>query len=242
MRVVFFVLVTSLIAIAFGCDRFPGQPDEKDRYRRPSEILDFAALYTTNCSGCHGADGRHGPARSLADPVYLSLVDEGRLTSIVAAGIPGTLMPAFARRHGGTLDDAQVKALSVGMLDKWGGAPGRAADVSSPPYSEADSLSAGFSPGDAIRGGEVFGRYCANCHGEQGAGSGRPDRDGGSVVDVDFLALVSDQMLRTTVIAGRSDLGMPDWQRGLQTSSQQHPMTPQEISDVVAWLVDRRGR
>jgi hypothetical protein len=47
---------------------------------------------------------------------------------------------------------------------------------------------------------------------------------------------VSDQSLRTTVIAGRPDLGAPDW-RGNVTG---RPMTPQEVSDVVAWLAARR--
>ena len=50
-----------------------------------------------------------------------------------------------------------------------------------------------------------------------------------------FLSLVSDQMLRNSVIAGRPDLGMPDWREVGPRA-----MTPQEISDVVAWMVARR--
>jgi cytochrome c oxidase cbb3-type subunit III len=46
---------------------------------------------------------------------------------------------------------------------------------------------------------------------------------------------VSPQHLRTTIIAGRSDLGMPDW-RGNGGS----PLTPQQVADVVAWLVAQR--
>jgi cytochrome c oxidase cbb3-type subunit 3/ubiquinol-cytochrome c reductase cytochrome c subunit len=38
------------------------------------------------------------------------------------------------------------------------------------------------------------------------------------------------------VIAGRSDLGMPDW-RGAST---ERAMTEQEIADVVAWLTAQR--
>ncbi|HEY7318089.1 MAG TPA: hypothetical protein VIE89_10990, partial [Candidatus Binatia bacterium] len=51
-----------------------------------------------------------------------------------------------------------------------------------------------------------------------------------------YLALVSDQGLRTTVIVGRSDLGMPDWRANVSGQ----PMSPQEISDVVAWLASHR--
>jgi hypothetical protein len=57
------------------------------------------------------------------------------------------------------------------------------------------------------------------------------------VVDAAYLALVSDQALRTAVIAGRTDLGMPDWREDIPGQ----PLTPQQISDVVAWLAARRG-
>jgi len=55
-------------------------------------------------------------------------------------------------------------------------------------------------------------------------------------VNPDFLALASDQSLRTTTIVGRADLGKPDWRANVSD----HPMSPQEISDVVAWLVAQR--
>ena len=51
-----------------------------------------------------------------------------------------------------------------------------------------------------------------------------------------YLALVSDQALRTAVIVGRSDLGMPNWSANISG----RPMSPQEISDVVAWLASHR--
>ena len=49
-------------------------------------------------------------------------------------------------------------------------------------------------------------------------------------MDGTYLALVSDQGLRTTVIAGRPDLGAPDWRGNVRGKT----MTSQEISDVVA--------
>jgi mono/diheme cytochrome c family protein len=58
----------------------------------------------------------------------------------------------------------------------------------------------------------------------------------GSVVDPAYLGLVSDQYLRTVVIAGRPDLGMP----GFREYVPGKPMTPEEISDVVAWLASHR--
>jgi mono/diheme cytochrome c family protein len=86
--------------------------------------------------------------------------------------------------------------------------------------------------GDPKAGGPAFRTYCANCHGENGTGGSKT----GSIIDPAFLMLVSDQSLRTTVIAGRSDQGAPDWRTYLPG----HAMTPQEISNVVAWIAAHR--
>jgi hypothetical protein len=50
--------------------------------------------------------------------------------------------------------------------------------------------------------------------------------------------LVSDQALRTSIIAGRRDLGHPDW-RGYPPGQ---PLTAQQVADVVAWLASKRTR
>jgi mono/diheme cytochrome c family protein len=78
----------------------------------------------------------------------------------------------------------------------------------------------------------VFAIYCASCHGDGGRGA----RGGSSIVDGSYLALVSDQGLRTAVIAGEPDLGAPDWRGNVRGKT----MTSQDISDVVAWLSARR--
>ena len=94
-----------------------------------------------------------------------------------------------------------------------------------PPYAAS-------APGDARRGGTAYAAYCAGCHGADGTGGPK----GGSVVDGTYLGLVSDQALRTAVICGRPDLGMPDW-RGAGGG---RPLTEQDIADVVAWLIAQR--
>jgi len=47
---------------------------------------------------------------------------------------------------------------------------------------------------------------------------------------------MSNQALRTVVVAGRPDLGMPDWRGYIDGRT----MTPQEIDDVVAWMASKR--
>ena len=90
----------------------------------------------------------------------------------------------------------------------------------------------GSGPGDPQRGAVAYRSYCAQCHGADGGGGAK----GGSVIDPAYLALVSEQALRTVVIVGRADLGKPDWRANIAG----RPMSPQEISDVVAWLVSQR--
>ena len=58
----------------------------------------------------------------------------------------------------------------------------------------------------------------------------------GSVVDPSYLALVSDQNLRTIVIMGRPALHAPDW----RNDRAGHPMSDEEVSDVVAWMAAHR--
>ncbi len=208
---------------AGGCDGLPGKPKPADQAPLPSQVMAFGALYASNCAGCHGTDGRLGGSLPLNDPVYLALVPRERVRRVIADGVPGTLQPAFGSSAGGTLTDAQIDALVGGVFDKWG--KSAKSDVAGlPPYASA--------AGNAARGQAVYATACAACHGPDGRGGPK----GGAVADPSYLALVSDQYLRTTVIAGRTDLGMPDW-RGYTPGQ---PLSGEQVSDVVAWLVAQR--
>jgi len=221
--------IATVICLCFaGCDALPGRPGAGEREVAASEVMTFDPLYRRNCAGCHGADGRLGAARPLNDPLYLALVPPDRLHSIIDKGVPGTSMPAFGMVAGGDLTDAQIDALAQGLLDRWG-RPQVVNDLTLPSY-DAPGVESG--PADQSHGAAVYGLVCARCHGPQGRGGPK----GGAIADPSYLALVSDQSLRTTVIAGRSDLGCPDWRSNLPA----RPLTSEDIADVVAWLASRR--
>jgi cytochrome c oxidase cbb3-type subunit 3 len=219
------IMATALvIGLIAGCDSLPGKPKESDRPVSPSQVKSFTRLYAENCAGCHGANGRFGPAYELADATYQSLIDDAALTRIVSNGVPGTAMPPFAHDAGGYLTSAQVASVVKGMRERWRtGTPLE----NPPPYAGVN--------GDPARGAQTFAKSCTPCHGPKGEGGPKAP---GSITDPSYLALISDQALRTLIIAGRTDLGHPDW-RGYPPGQ---PLTAQQVADVVAWLAAKRQR
>ncbi|MFY9743962.1 MAG: c-type cytochrome [Candidatus Sulfotelmatobacter sp.] len=212
------------LAVLAACSTLNRGPRTDPEVVAPSQILDFDTLYAQNCAACHGAQGRGGAAIALADPVYLAIIDQTTMRNVVTQGVRGTSMPAFAQSAGGMLTEDQINVITSGIFSRWGRKG--ILDGANPPSYAAKAA------GNVDHGQPVFGTYCASCHGTEGAGT----RKGSAITNDSFLALVSDQELRTIVITGRPELGAPDWRGDVPG----HPMTDQEITDVVAWLASRR--
>jgi cytochrome c oxidase cbb3-type subunit III len=209
-----------------GCSSPHGQPRQGSESLAPNEVLEFRTLYSENCAGCHGAEGRGGAAIALADPVYLAIADDVAIRKVIANGVHGTAMPAFAESAGGMLTDKQIDVITSEMRSRWS-RQGILNGANPPPYAPK-------STGDAQRGEVAYKTYCESCHGPGGRGGPK----GSAIADDSFLALVSDQGLRTIVITGRTELGAPDWRGNVSGK----PMSDQEVTDVVAWLGSRRSQ
>jgi cytochrome c oxidase cbb3-type subunit III len=224
-RVLIFA-AAGLSALLCGCANAPGRAAAAETPTVPSEIADFNVLYGQNCAGCHGAEGKGGAAIALDDPVYLAIADDAVVRGAAAKGIPGTSMPAFAQSAGGMLTEKQIEVIVSGIRERWV-KPDILAGANPPPYSSSES-------GDASRGSLIYVQYCSSCHGAGGRGGQKAS----SIVDGSFLALLDDQELRTIVIVGRPELGAPDWRDDVPGK----PMSPQDVSDVVAWLASQRAK
>jgi cytochrome c oxidase cbb3-type subunit 3 len=222
-RYLFAFAALNLILLS-SCSSPPGQPQKGSETQAPNEVLQFDPLYAQNCAGCHGAEGRGGAAIALADPVYLGIADEKAMHKVIASGVPGTSMPAFAQSSGGMLTEKQIDVISNEILSRWS-RPGILNGANPPSYAPK-------STGNAQQGEVVYGTYCKSCHGPEGQGGPK----GSAITNDSFLALVSDQELRTIVIVGRPEFGAPDWRGNVPGK----PMSDQEITDVVAWLASRR--
>jgi mono/diheme cytochrome c family protein len=251
-------LLPLLVTLVVGCDP-PGKPKPDDRPVPADQVTNFDALYANRCAGCHGIDGKLGPAPPLNDPIFLAIVPDAELLRVITAGRAVTPaqkspMPAFRVGKGASLSDTQVKVwtelkeethtdprqqspltetqvkvLAEGIKKRWGPPPSPAGSV--PPYLAPEGAF-----GSKENGSRVFARACAGCHGGHGEGGKYSDRKIGAINDPAFLALISDQALRRYAITGRPDLGMPAYEANDGRSQDFQPLTSAEIDDLVALL------
>jgi cytochrome c oxidase cbb3-type subunit 3 len=212
-----FIPLTLLVG-NLGCNRKVGPPHDQEEQIRPENVASFDRLYRQNCSACHGENGSGGPALDLANPNYQALVDDASLRRWITSGMAGTQMPAFGESAGGFLTTQQVDALVVGMRKRWARKADTAADM--PLYSSS-------TEGNVEHGQDIFQASCSSCH-QQGQQK---------ITDASYLALISDQGLRTIVIAGRPDLGHPNWKQVRPAQ----PLTDQDVSNVIAYLHSLRS-
>lgn len=196
----------------------PGRRAAEERVIRPSDVSDFRVLFGQNCSGCHGTNGQGALTVGIGRPVYLAIASDDTIRSVIENGRPGTPMQAFAQKAGGMLTDAQVDILVHGIRS-WA-KPGAFENDKPPAYAATAS-------GDTARGKNVFTSTCSPCHGPDGRGTR-------AIADSSYLALVSDQHLRTVTITGMPQFGMPDWR------SHDKPLSDADVTDVVAWLTEQR--
>lgn len=213
MRLVYLLLLCTSLS---GC-KLPGKPTANHTPPRPEAVLSFEPLYRQNCQACHGVDGHNGMAVSLASPAYIAYAGRDQIAEVTANGIGGSLMPAFATHAGGLLTDEQVGVLADGIVSRWG-RPQELAGATPPPYHST-------ATGDTGRGEALYRADCLRCHAPGPA----------SILSPTYLALVSDGGLRTLLVAGKTEAGMPDW-RGYPDG----PLTDGQLADLVSFMASHR--
>jgi cytochrome c oxidase cbb3-type subunit III len=214
------LLATSMFAaLLSGCGNPPGYPKPEAEVLRPEDQLSFTVLYKQNCSACHGEGGQNGASIDLANPVYQALVDDQSLKKWISGGMPGTQMPAWAISQGGPLTDRQIDVLVRGMRGSWSRQNPLGGEIA-PAYLQVEK-------GNALQGQHDYNTYCASCH----------QRSAQQVSSPDYLALVSDQALRTIIVAGRPDIGHPDWRQDKAGA----PLSSQNVTDIVTYLATLRS-
>jgi len=125
---------------------------------------------------------------------------------------PDTVMPAAA------VSGVEAKALTAYMLSLRAGAP---STFERPPEQVAAV---------AKDGRELYGMYCAACHGAEGRSDDVPQIRTPSLNNVDTLASADDDYLRAIIQHGRGGTKMPSWGEGAGGLSRD------EIDRIVAYI------
>ena len=216
-----------------GCGEWPGKP-QVSIAAAPGTEAGFQSMYALQCAACHGDSGRSGAARPLNDPLYLSITPKSEFSQAVGHG-QGILMPGYLKEEGGPWQPDILADFVDDLYLAWGD------DLA----HQGEQLPAhDIGNGDAARGAASFATWCGACHGADGAGlksepTGEGVVDGHSVVDQDYLRLISDRGLRSAVVFGHPEYKMPSY-RGPFPGQGDRMMDEQAIDDITAWLISQR--
>ena len=187
---------------------------------RKLELSEGSRLFSMHCAACHGDEGSGGVGVPLALSDFLNTASDDYIHTTIRLGRPGRVMPPFTE-----LTEHQVRSI-VTHIRSWGWG------TTSAEYTDEPVT------GNPERGRRLYAKYCAYCHGlngEGGSGTGvtfsRPRSAeilAPALNNAGFLAAASDQMIKATLIRGRSGTPM--------RSVKEKKMSDKDINDVVHYL------
>jgi len=184
-------------------------------FAAPSAAADGEALYKTKCLMCHGALGKGtamGPA--FKDSEYVRSSSDQMIAEVILKGRDGD-----AKKHKNIalgmpaqkLSDGDVSALIAYLKSLAGTAAATAARI------------------NGENGKDIYGKYCARCHGEDGSGSQyglalqpKPTRD----LRTNKL-FFSDNELLIIINHGGAWREMPSWE---------YVLTDAEVKDAAGYV------
>ncbi len=184
-------------------------------------------LYNRYCSNCHdtGTYGRYDPffvkfIPAIRGSTFVQVASPDYVDQNILKGRPGTLMPPWSAEAGG-LQEAEVQRIREFLLS---------APVSPGATIHPETLAAlsvvSERPGDALRGGAIFDKQCAGCHGINGAGKLAP-----ALVNSVFQGTASIAFIYTTIALGRSNTAMPAF-----LAPDRGGLAENDIADLTAYV------
>jgi len=90
---------------AVGVVALASVPSAQDHGYTPADVESGTRLYQASCAGCHGPNGDGIPGIDLARGQFRRATSDTELIAIIRAGIPGTTMPpsGFAEAQAATI-------------------------------------------------------------------------------------------------------------------------------------------
>lgn len=183
-----------------------------------------AQVFAKNCAVCHGDKGQGRIGATLAKD-FPALRVNTFLKATLTNGLPGTVMPAWAKEKGGPLSDAELDDVIAYVQSLSGPVAPTAPRGPTAPRAPLPTAAPSFPAGDATRGTKVFADNCAVCHGERGEGRI------GATLQKDFPGIDPEKFLDATIARGVAGSRMPAWAKFAGG-----PLSEQEIADAAAYI------
>jgi mono/diheme cytochrome c family protein len=187
----------------------------------PGDPVHGGELFVENCAVCHGVNGQGRIGASLES--FPGIDPRSEIEATVAAGIPGSVMPAWSRAKGGPLTDQDIRDIAAYVLAAFGGTQPIAP---LPTYVPPAIPALPHVAGDPSAGAVVYHENCTMCHGDRGQGRfGLPLAKAWPVTD-------PPTYIQQVVRQGISGTVMPAW-----ASVNGGPLTDKQIADVAAFVL-----
>jgi len=187
----------------------------------PGDPVRGGELYVANCAVCHGVDGQGRIGASLEG--FSGIDPATAMESVIAAGVPGSVMPAWGQANGGPLSEKDILDIASYVLATFAGTQ---PIMPLPTYIAPTIARLPEVQGNPSAGALVYHANCAMCHGDRGQGRfGLPLAKSWPVNEP---ATYIQQVAREG-IAGTT---MPAW-----AQANGGPLTEEEIGDVAAFIL-----
>lgn len=209
-KIALLIILTLAVQSCMTKDSSEGSLAEQDRGLQ---------LYTDNCAICHGHKGSGGVGIPIGLKSFLEQTPDEYLHRTIRVGRPGRIMPTFYR-----LSEGEIKSI-ISHIRSW-------KDTTVPAW-DGSRIKANASDGK-----QVYGQYCASCHGADGQGGkgtgmmfSRPRElpiVPPALNNQGFLNSVSDQMLKNIITHGRAETPMP--------AASEFNLRETDINNLVAYI------
>ncbi len=222
-----------------------------------------APIFLKNCSNCHGVQGEGVVGPALRNSQYIQTAGDQAVFQTIAAGRPGTKMPAWLQINGGPLDETEIADVVAYLRARQNVAPLPTAAPPTPeptetplppnaptPVPAQPSISGQPGPaasltGSADRGKVLFGTFCAACHGPEGLqGVPNPDSDDGTVPSLNpidpTIANADPKVFAANVDRFLEHGSVPSGPSPaimMPAFGDGHLLANQQLADIIAYLI-----
>ncbi|OGO16352.1 MAG: hypothetical protein A2Y93_09730 [Chloroflexi bacterium RBG_13_68_17] len=179
------------------------------------------SLYVENCAVCHGVDGQGRVGARLAQ--FPGIQIDASLEQTIAAGISGSVMPAWSLDNGGPLSAQDIADVAAYISAAFAGTEPLAP---LPTYLPSPVPTLPAVSGDPSLGAAVYQGNCAVCHGQDGRG-----RIGQTLAKA-WPGNQPEAYLRQVIREGVPGTTMPAWGQ-----AEGGPLNDEEIANASAFIL-----